>query len=153
MQPTLSSLACGILCILPHRPPVQVGTAFPEATVHKVGEEIKTSGSTMEGCVFAAALAATSVRLLHARALTPPRRKLVLVGVPGAFTPTCHLKHLPSYVEQAAQFKEAGAKLVFTSGECAGAAGVTLHRARPPTQRLCSERRFRHEGMGCRHRC
>jgi peroxiredoxin len=29
-------------------------------------------------------------------------KKVVLVSVPGAFTPTCSAKHLPGYVEQAA---------------------------------------------------
>ncbi len=26
-------------------------------------------------------------------------KKVVLIGMPGAFTPTCHRNHLPGYVE------------------------------------------------------
>jgi peroxiredoxin len=32
-------------------------------------------------------------------------KKVVLVSVPGAFTPTCSAKHLPGYVEHFAEFK------------------------------------------------
>src|SRR6204780_4183786 len=35
-------------------------------------------------------------------------KKVVLVAVPGAFTPTCSAKHLPGFVEKAAQIKAAG---------------------------------------------
>ena len=35
-------------------------------------------------------------------------RKVVLVAVPGAFTPTCHRNHLPGYVEKAAEIKGKG---------------------------------------------
>src|SRR6516165_1468136 len=35
-------------------------------------------------------------------------RKVVLFAVPGAFTPTCSQRHLPGYVERAADFKAKG---------------------------------------------
>jgi glutaredoxin/glutathione-dependent peroxiredoxin len=35
-------------------------------------------------------------------------RKVVLFSVPGAFTPTCSAKHLPSYVEKLAEFRQRG---------------------------------------------
>lgn len=35
-------------------------------------------------------------------------RKVVLFSVPGAFTPTCSAKHLPSYVEKMDEFKAKG---------------------------------------------
>ena len=40
-------------------------------------------------------------------------KKVVLVGVPGAFTPTCHLSHLPGYIDNIARFKEKGLTVTF----------------------------------------
>ncbi len=35
-------------------------------------------------------------------------KKVVLFAVPGAFTPTCSNKHLPGFIEKAAEFKAKG---------------------------------------------
>ena len=39
-------------------------------------------------------------------------KKVVLFSVPGAFTPTCSMNHLPGYVEHAAAFAEKGVDTV-----------------------------------------
>lgn len=39
-------------------------------------------------------------------------RKVVLFSVPGAFTPTCHAKHLPGYVEHLGALKAKGVDAV-----------------------------------------
>ncbi len=39
-------------------------------------------------------------------------KKVVLFAVPGAFTPTCSAKHLPGFVEKAAQIKAKGVDTV-----------------------------------------
>jgi len=35
-------------------------------------------------------------------------KKIVVFGLPGAYTPTCSAKHVPSYVDKAAELKAAG---------------------------------------------
>lgn len=35
-------------------------------------------------------------------------KKVAIVGIPGAFTPTCSTKHLPSFVEKAEEIKSMG---------------------------------------------
>lgn len=39
-------------------------------------------------------------------------KKVVLVAVPGAFTPTCSAKHLPEFVERIAELRAKGVDLV-----------------------------------------
>ena len=42
-------------------------------------------------------------------------KKVMLVGVPGAFTPTCHVSHLPGYIEHLSSFEAKGHSVVFIS--------------------------------------
>lgn len=39
-------------------------------------------------------------------------KKVVLFGLPGAFTPTCSAKHLPGFVEKAREFTDKGVDVV-----------------------------------------
>jgi glutaredoxin/glutathione-dependent peroxiredoxin len=63
------------------------GDRLPEATFRVLGPEGIATLTT--GDIFAG-------------------KKVVLFAVPGAFTPTCHLKHIPGFIENAAAFKKKG---------------------------------------------
>ena len=39
-------------------------------------------------------------------------KKVILFGLPGAFTPTCSAKHLPGYIERASEFEARGIDLL-----------------------------------------
>ena len=58
--------------------PLSVGDRVPDATLFVPGESGPESRSSKD--LFAG-------------------RKVVLVGMPGAFTPTCHRNHLPGFIE------------------------------------------------------
>jgi peroxiredoxin len=43
------------------------------------------------------------------------KKRVVLFGLPGAFTPTCSAKHLPGFLEHAARLRERGVDLIACS--------------------------------------
>ena len=48
-------------------------------------------------------------------------KKVVLFAVPGAFTPTCSMKHLPGFIERAEEIK-----VGWGGGEAGGGACATM---------------------------
>lgn len=70
---------------------ISIGDSLPEATFRVLGADGIEALSTAQ--IFGG-------------------KKVVLFAVPGAFTPTCHLKHLPGFVEHADAFKQQGADTV-----------------------------------------
>ncbi len=66
---------------------IKTGEKIPSATLHKMTDSGPTAVTTDD--YFAG-------------------KKVALFSVPGAFTPTCSAKHLPSYVEKAAELKAKG---------------------------------------------
>ena len=73
---------------------IKVGDALPAV---KLMEYVEVEGN---GC----SIGPNPVELPQAAA----GKTIALFAVPGAFTPTCSAKHLPSYIEQAEAFKAAG---------------------------------------------
>jgi glutaredoxin/glutathione-dependent peroxiredoxin len=66
---------------------IQVGDRLPQSTFRVMtpeGPQTRTTDDVFKG------------------------RKMVLVAVPGAFTPTCHRTHLPGFIEKAAELKAKG---------------------------------------------
>jgi glutaredoxin/glutathione-dependent peroxiredoxin len=68
-----------------------IGDRLPDATFRVLGPEGPKPVTTNE--VFAG-------------------KKVVLFAVPGAFTPTCHLKHLPGFIKNIDAFKAKGVDTV-----------------------------------------
>uniref|UniRef100_A0A0C9QM69 Glutaredoxin-dependent peroxiredoxin n=1 Tax=Wollemia nobilis TaxID=56998 RepID=A0A0C9QM69_9CONI len=68
--------------------PIAVGDKLPEGTLSYFDEEGNLQQVTVQS--FAAG------------------KKIVLFGVPGAFTPTCSVKHVPGFIEKAEELKAKG---------------------------------------------
>lgn len=73
---------------------IQVGDALPDAQVFEFIDD------TRAGCTLGPN--ARSVREQTAG------KRVVIFGLPGAFTPTCSAQHVPGYVAQAEQLRSAG---------------------------------------------
>jgi peroxiredoxin (alkyl hydroperoxide reductase subunit C) len=73
---------------------ITVGQKLPDATIHEY-LDVAT-----EGC-------AIGPNAFEVSKLTAGK-KIVMFGLPGAFTPTCSAKHVPGYVAHAAEFKAKG---------------------------------------------
>lgn len=70
---------------------IAVGDRLPDATFRVMGSDGIKPMTTQE--LFAG-------------------KKVVMFAVPGAFTPTCHMKHLPGFIEKASEFKRHGVDAV-----------------------------------------
>ncbi|GLT98549.1 hypothetical protein SLE2022_160490 [Rubroshorea leprosula] len=68
--------------------PIAVGDVIPDGTLSHFDEQDQ--------------LQKVSVHSLAAG------KKVIIFGVPGAFTPTCSLKHVPGFVEKAEELKSKG---------------------------------------------
>jgi len=73
---------------------IQVGEKLPQAIVYELIEDER------EGCTI-------GPNSFDVREQTAGKR-VVIFGLPGAFTPTCSAKHVPGYVEQAEKLRAAG---------------------------------------------
>jgi glutaredoxin/glutathione-dependent peroxiredoxin len=73
---------------------IRVGETLPQATVYELIEDER------EGCT----IGPNSFDVLEQTA----SKRVVIFGLPGAFTPTCSAKHVPGYVEQAEKLRGAG---------------------------------------------
>ncbi len=69
---------------------LQPGDTIPDMPIQVVDGEVRSSRT---GVLFAG-------------------RKVVLFGVPGAFTPTCSNQHLPGYIRHLADFRQRGVTVI-----------------------------------------
>ncbi len=70
---------------------IKVGDTLPDATFTVMGENGPTTKTTAD--IFKG-------------------KKVVIFGVPGAFTPTCHGNHLPGYIDHADEIKAKGVSTI-----------------------------------------
>ncbi|MFC4728552.1 peroxiredoxin [Coralloluteibacterium thermophilus] len=99
--------------------PIQAGDTLPAATFQLIdGEEVRSVGTAD---VF-------------------DGRRVLLFGVPGAFTPTCSARHLPGFVEHLERFRARGVEVAcmavndaFVMRAWAASAGV------PPALRMIAD--------------
>ena len=70
---------------------IQVGEKIPDVTIKTMADGGMQDVSTAELCAG---------------------KKVVLFSVPGAFTPTCSMQHLPGFLEKAADLKAKGVDTV-----------------------------------------
>lgn len=73
---------------------IKVGDRLPEGTLTELVEDER------EGCT----IGPNSFNVTD----LAKGKKIVIFGLPGAFTPTCSAKHVPGYVEHQAKLKEKG---------------------------------------------
>ncbi|CAM2194495.1 Peroxiredoxin sll1621 [Paraburkholderia kururiensis] len=73
---------------------IKVGERLPDATLFEFVEDAR------EGCT----IGPNSFDVLEATRA----KRVVIFGLPGAFTPTCSAKHVPGYVEKADALRAAG---------------------------------------------
>jgi glutaredoxin/glutathione-dependent peroxiredoxin len=66
---------------------IKVGDKIPSATLYRLGDNGPEAVTTDDLCAG---------------------KKVVLFGLPGAFTPTCSAKHVPGFVQNAAALKAKG---------------------------------------------
>ena len=74
---------------------IEVGDTIPEATFHVMTEDGPVPRTTEQ--IF-------------------PGKKVVLIGVPGAFTPTCSMNHLPPFIAKAEDIKAKGVDEILVTG-------------------------------------
>ncbi|CAN6564337.1 peroxiredoxin-2-like [Malus sylvestris] len=72
--------------------PIAVGDVIPDGTLAYFDEEDKVQSVS-----------------IHSLATG---KKVILFGVPGAFTPTCSLKHVPGFIEKADELKSKGVEKI-----------------------------------------
>ena len=74
---------------------IKVGDTIPEATFHVMTEDGPVPRTTDQ--IF-------------------PGKKVVLIAVPGAFTPTCSMNHLPPFIAKAEDIKAKGVDEILVTG-------------------------------------